>query len=142
MDKNIPTMHVSIFSLDATLYNGEALSFTAQGVEGSFEVWPQHTSFMTILAMGPLVIRVPNEEQAIFFISGGVMHVLDGKITVLVDEAHRAHDLDEVAAQKARQKALDALQNQHEHVNYSEVLREIALAREQLRVIRMSKKNG
>ena len=82
------------------------------------------------------------DEPAIFFVSSGIVHVLQSHVIVLIDEAHYAHDLDEVAAEKARQTAVDQLQNHNENINYSEVLREIAVAREQLRVIRMSRKDA
>lgn len=139
---NVPlSMHVAIYTLEATLFDGNALSLFAQGVQGGFEILPGHTSFLSVIVMGPLMIRGVSDQE-IFFVSGGVVHVTEGRVIVLVDEAHQASNLDEVAAQKARQVAIDQLQNQHENVNYSEVIREIALAREQLRVIHMSKKDG
>ena len=114
---NIPlSMKVAVHSLEATLFDGEAQSLIAQGVSGSFEILPGHTSFLATIGMGPLVIRAPH-DQAIFFVSSGIIHVLEGKVLVLVDEAHNASDLDEVAAEKARQAAIDQLQNHHENVN-------------------------
>jgi len=141
MDNAPLSMHVAIYTLEATLFDGEALSLFAQGVQGGFEILPGHTSFLSVIGMGPLMIRGVSDQE-IFFVSGGIVHVTEGRVIVLVDEAHQASNLDEVAAQKARQLAIDQLQNRHENVNYSEVIREIALAREQLRVIRMSKKDG
>ena len=134
-------MQVQIYTLEGTWFDGPSCGVVAQSEQGGLEILPGHTSFLAVLTMGPLVVR-QSEDQSIFFISGGIIHVIDQRVIILADEAHRAHDLDEAAANKAREKALDRLSHQGDSVNYSEVLREIAFAREQLRVIRMSKKNA
>lgn len=135
------SMQVQIYTLEETWYDGPSCGVVAQSELGGLEILPGHTSFLAVLTMGPLVVR-QDGDQSIFFISGGILHVVDQKVIILADEAHRARDLDEVAANKARQAALDRLSNQSDNVNYSEVLREISFAREQLRVIRMSKNDG
>lgn len=131
-------MQVQIYTLEGTWFDGPSCGVVTQTEEGGIEILPGHTALLAVLAMGPLVVR-QNDDQSIFFISGGIIHVMEQKVIILADEAHRARDLDEAAANKARQKAMDRLSNQGDNVNYSEVIREIAFAREQLRVIRMSK---
>lgn len=138
---NLKTMTVQIYTLEETWFDGPAYGVVAQSDTGGLEILPGHTSFLAVLTMGPLVVR-QCDDQNIYFVSGGILHVIDDKVIILADEAHRAHDLDEVAADQARQKAMDRLSNRGDNINYSEVLREISFAREQLRVIRMSKKNG
>lgn len=134
-------MHVKIYTVEETWYEGQALGVVAQGVCGGLEILPGHASLLSLLTVGPLVVR-QQHDQSIFFISSGVLHVLAGNVTILADNALRARDLDEASANKAKQQAMERLANKNDAVNYSEVLREIAFAREQLRVIRMSKKDG
>lgn len=129
--------------MEETWFEGPSLGVMAQSPYGGLEILPGHTSFLAILTMGPLVVRqvetAVSGGQSIFFISGGIVHVTDQEVIILADDALRSRDLDEASADRARLRALEQLSNQKDSVNYSEVLREIALAREQLRVIRMSK---
>lgn len=50
-------------------------------------------------------VTVPDGEEITFFASGGILEVMPHLITVLVDNAIRAEDLDEAAAQQAREEA-------------------------------------
>ena len=68
MDNAPLSMHVAIYTLEATLFDGEALSLFAQGVQGGFEILPGHTSFLSVIGMGPLMIRGVSDQE-IFFVS-------------------------------------------------------------------------
>jgi len=52
-------LSVSVSTKEGVWYEGPAEWVRAVGVEGSFEVWPQHAPFMTGLVQGVLTIQTP-----------------------------------------------------------------------------------
>ena len=56
--------------------------------------------------------------------------------TVLADTALRAQDLDEAAAERAKQQAQDVLNNQNADIDYTKATGELVQALAQLRAIR------
>lgn len=85
--------------------------FIATGSAGDLGIHPRHAPLITTLKPGPIRIIVPEGEEITYFASGGILEVMPHLITVLVDNAIRAEDLDEAAAQQARDEAERQLQN-------------------------------
>ncbi|HEX5571337.1 MAG TPA: ATP synthase F1 subunit epsilon, partial [Ktedonobacterales bacterium] len=59
---------------------------------------------LTTLDLGELRIRERGEELSIF-VAGGFLEVNDNVVTILADEAERAENIDEAAAEEARKRA-------------------------------------
>ena len=74
------------------------------------------------------------------YLSGGMLEVQPHNVTVLADVATRADDLDEQAAEQAKQRAEENLSTQSGDVNYAEAAAELARAVAKLRVIQAAKK--
>ena len=87
-------------------------------------------------------MRVLNdgEDEAHFYISGGMIEVQPKKVTVLADTAIRAVDLDEAEAIKAKERAEQAMQSQQDKIDYAKAQLELAEAVAQLTAIRKIKK--
>ena len=62
-----------------------------------------------------------NEEEEIFFASGGYIEVQPTSITLLADTALRADDLDEAAALEAQKKAEQDLADQRADIDFARV---------------------
>ena len=63
------------------------------------------------------------------------MEVQPNKVTVLVDTAIRAKDLDEAAALQAKQRVEEALKDKSGHIDQAEALAELVRLTEQLKLI-------
>ena len=73
--------------------------------------------------------------------SGGMLEVQPGVVTVLADTAIRSGDLDEARALQAKQAAEEAMKNRTSDIDYAQAQAELAEAIAQLRAIQQIRKN-
>ncbi len=93
-------------------------------------------SFSVTYLPGALQLKVPGQDQdELVFVSGGILEVQPGVVTVLADTAIRAHDLDEAKAMEAKRLAEEAMTNGGEDFNYATTSAELAEAMGQLAAI-------
>ena len=101
---------------------------------------PGHAPLLSRLKPGPVRIVKQNGQEEIFFVTGGFLEVQPNLVTILADTALRAEDVDEAAAQQARQKAKDALEGTHSEMDHSHAMAILAESLAQLRTIEQLKK--
>ena len=80
----------------------------APGVEGHFGVLPGHRPFMSQLRAGELRYRTGKENHFVA-VHWGFAEVLPNKVTVLVETAERAQDIDLKRADTAKRRAEERL---------------------------------
>jgi len=80
----------------------------APGVEGHFGVLPGHRPFMSQLRAGELRYRTGKENHFVA-VHWGFAEVLPHKVTVLVETAERAEDIDLKRAETAKRRAEERL---------------------------------
>ena len=102
---------------------------------GELGIAPNHTPLITRLKPGDVRVRQENGEEQFFFVSGGLLEVQPHLVTVLSDTAIRAADLDESAAEQAREKAEQALRDNTSAMEYAQAQAELVNAVAQLRAI-------
>jgi F-type H+-transporting ATPase subunit epsilon len=83
------TLHVSVISPEATIYEGEADQVIAPGVDGSLGILRGHAPLMALLGTGTLRID-RGGKQTSFTVSGGFLQVVDNQVTVLSESASAA----------------------------------------------------
>ena len=133
------TLHIDIVSAEKQIYSGKAELVSATGELGELGITPGHSQLLTKLKPGLVRVKVPNEGEEVFYISGGILEVQPYLVTVLADTAERAKDLDEAEAQEAMEKAKQLLSGKQAEVDYAKALAEIANIAAQLRAIRALK---
>ena len=94
---------------------------------------------MTGLKPGPVRV-LANDDEVVFYVSGGFLEVQPNVVTVLADTAARGDDLDEAAAIEAQQRAEQTMANQSAELDYTRAAAELAAAVAQLRTIQQIKK--
>ncbi|HAS47669.1 MAG TPA: ATP synthase F1 subunit epsilon [Microscillaceae bacterium] len=77
-------MQVKIITPDKTAYEGQAQVLTFPGNSGEFEVLDNHAAMISLLKAGNLRMKADGRDQN-FTIDGGVVEVLNNKVTVLVE---------------------------------------------------------
>jgi len=77
-------LHLEIITPEGRFYNGEVTSATLPGTMGTFQVLNNHAPIISSLDKGPLSY-VNQEGKHSYQIDGGVVEVLDNKITVLAE---------------------------------------------------------
>ena len=77
-------MQVDLITPDKKAFEGEAFSVTLPGISGSFEILDHHAPLVGALGNGKIRIRTKSEDLN-FEISGGVVEVLNNKVSLLAD---------------------------------------------------------
>ncbi|MCK5572740.1 MAG: ATP synthase F1 subunit epsilon, partial [Bacteroidetes bacterium] len=82
-----------------------ALSVSAPGVQGGFQVLYNHASLLSGLEIGQIKIMTGPEKDILIATSGGILEARDNKVTLLVETAERSDEIDVGRAQRARESA-------------------------------------
>jgi len=132
----VATVHIDVVSAEESIFSGEAEFVAAPAQMGEVGIYPRHAPMITSIKPGALRIKLAdkNEEQLIY-ISGGILEVQPGVVTVLADTAIRGHDLDEAQASAAKKAAEEAMKNRTSDVDYAKAQAELAEAIAQIQAI-------
>ena len=107
----------------------------ATGTIGELGILPGHTPLLTGVRPGPVRLILEGGEEEIYFASGGYLEVQPTTIQILADTALRAEDLDEVAAQEAKNKAEQELADQKADLDFARVMADLQEQAAMLRTI-------
>ena len=134
------TVHCDIVSAEREIYSGLVKMLVATGSLGDLGVTYGHAPLLTGLEPGPVRIVKDSGEEEIYYVSGGYLEVQPYHVTVLADTALRANDMDEAAAQEAKETAQKQLTNQSGDIDYSKAATQLAEAAAQLRTLQSIRK--
>jgi F-type H+-transporting ATPase subunit epsilon len=134
------TIHVDIVSAEGEIFSGEATMVFAPGSQGELGIAPRHAPLLTTLKAGEVRVQAEGQEEQSFYVGGGALEIQPHLVTVLADTAARAHDLDEVAAQAAKERAEETVRSRLDKVEIAEAQAELARAVAQLRAIERLRK--
>jgi len=129
------TVHVDIVSAEANIYSGMAEMIIAPAVQGEVGILPLHAQYITQLSEGAVRLKLGNDKEESFYVSGGFLEVQPHVVTILSDTALRAHDIDEKAALEAKQNAEKLLSDKQADFEYARAEAELAAAMLQLRAL-------
>ena len=129
------TIRCDIVSAEQEIFRGEATLVVATGELGELGIAPKHAPLITRLKPGKVVVTTASGEQLDFAISGGILEVQAQVVTVLVDTAIRAQDIDEAAVRKAKEEAERLLANRGDTVDVEQAQRQLAEATVQLQAL-------
>jgi len=130
------TIHCDIVSAEGAIFSGLVQMLVATGSEGELGIGYGHAPLLTGLIPGPIRIIKQGGDEEVYYVSGGYLEVQPGVVSVLADTAIRAGDVDEAAAEEARQAAEQALANQSGDFDYGRASAQLAEAAAQLRTLR------
>lgn len=135
------TFQVDIVSAENEIFSGEATMIIASAELGAVGIAPGHTPLITRIKPGEIRVQLPEgEEELEIYVSGGILEVQPYVVTVLADTALRAEDIDEAAAQKAKEEAEAALAGNAGDIDYAAVQTQLAEASAQLQLIKKIRK--
>lgn len=134
------TMHVDIVSLEKKIFSGRAQAIFVTGKLGELGIYPGHAQLLSSLKPGQIRLQLGEQEEEIFFVTGGIIEVQPMVVTILADSVSRAQDLDEAAAKEAKERAERMLAGKRTEFEYSKAITELAEAVAQLRAIQKLRK--
>ncbi|HQR50982.1 MAG TPA: F0F1 ATP synthase subunit epsilon [Methylophilaceae bacterium] len=137
------TIHLDVVSVEESIFSGLAEFVIAPAVMGEVGIYPFHAPLITRIKPGAVRVKQPDvEEETVIYVSGGLLEVQPGVITVLADTAIRGHDLDEAMALDSKRKAEEAMRVKGAQIDYAKAQAELIEATAQLRAIQKLRKGG
>jgi F-type H+-transporting ATPase subunit epsilon len=130
------TIHVDVVSAEESIFSGQAEFVVAPAAMGEVGIYPRHAPLLSLIKPGAVRLKLPDQaEELVIFVSGGILEVQPGVITVLADTAIRGHDLDEAKALEAKRVAEEAMKDRSSQVDYARAQAELAEAVAQLQTL-------
>jgi len=78
------TLRCTVADGGRTLFTGETTDVVLPGAAGVVEVLPGHAECFVALGKGEIVIAVGEDEEEVHQANGGVAHVRDDRVVVLL----------------------------------------------------------
>ena len=136
------TIHLDVVSAEESIFSGLAEFVAAPAKMGEVGIYPRHAPMITNIKAGALRVKVPDQaEEVLIFVSGGILEVQPGVITVLADTAIRGKDLDQAKAEEAKRAAEEAMRNNASDLDYAKAQAELSEAVAQLQAIERLRKH-
>lgn len=132
------TYHLDVVSAEQQMFSGLVEKIQVTGSEGELGIYPGHAPLLTAIKPGMIRIVKQHGHEEFIYLSGGILEVQPGNVTVLADTAIRGQDLDEARAMEAKRKAEEHISSSHGDVDYAQASAELAKAIAQLRVIEVT----
>ncbi len=98
------TIKLEIVTPEAKTYSDDVDMVTLTGSEGEMGILPQHMPLMTQLVAGEIT-ALKGGENIFLAVGDGFVQVTGDHVLILTDMAIRAENIDEAAAEEARQRA-------------------------------------
>jgi F-type H+-transporting ATPase subunit epsilon len=133
-------MQCDIVTQERTVFSSQVDAVNLPSPEGRMGILPNHMVMLTALDFGEVIVRRGAEEEY-FAIGGGFAEILPNQVTILADSAELAAEIDVQRAQKARERAEQAMAEgiQEDSERYAQI--QAALQRAQIR-IEVSRRRG
>jgi F-type H+-transporting ATPase subunit epsilon len=130
------TLHLDIVSAEAAIFSGLAEFVVVPAEMGEVGIYPRHAPLLTRIKPGSVRIKSPNKAEIdLIYVSGGILEVQPGVVTILSDTAIRGADLDEARVIEAKKQAEEAMANRTGAMEYAQAQAELAQAVAQLAAI-------
>ncbi len=140
----VMSVHVDVVSAEESIFSGLAEMVVVPGEQGELGIYPRHAPLLTRIKPGSVRIKLaePQGEEALIYVSGGILEVQPNVITVLADTAIRGADLDEARALEAKRAAEEAMKNRTSDMDYARAQAELAEAVAQIHAIQKLRKQA
>lgn len=125
-------INLSVVTPSREVVSMEVDELTAPGWDGEFGVLPNHAPFLALIRTGELRYRIGKKEENMA-VGFGFVEVLPDKVTVLIETAEKASEIDIDRATKARDKAVAAMSGSQD-VDFEKVRAELMRAISRLNV--------
>lgn len=139
---------VNIVSAEAEIFSGLVKKLFVTGTMGDLEILRGHAALLTKLEPGPVWIINQNDQEEVFYISGGLLEVPGGEnkqfkaTTIFADVAIRADDVIEAKAIEAKKRAEALLASQTKSFDYANAQAQLLEAIAQLKTLKKLKQKG
>lgn len=134
------TVQLDIVSAEGEIFSGLVNTVQAIATEGELGIMPGHAPLITKLEAGPVRVVKQDGAEEVFYVSGGLLEVQPKLVSLLADTVLRARDIDEAAAEQAKEDAKRALGDKSSHFDHSKATAELGDAMARLRTLQKLRK--
>lgn len=134
------TTHLDIVSAEHEIFSGLVEMVVVTGELGEIGIVAGHAPLLTVLKPGEVCVTLPDGQQTVYYVSGGMLEVQPACVTVLADTVERADTIDEAAALASKARAEEMIANNNAEVDYSVATAELARAVAQIRALHKARK--
>jgi F-type H+-transporting ATPase subunit epsilon len=99
------TFKLEIVTPEKVVFQGDALSLSAPGVMGGFQVLYNHAPMLAEIGVGKIKLTEAGGREDFFATSGGFVEVLNNHVTVIAETVERSEEIDLNRAEVARERA-------------------------------------
>ncbi|MGA9118460.1 MAG: F0F1 ATP synthase subunit epsilon [Bacteroidota bacterium] len=131
---------LDIVAPDRVVFKGSAMSVTAPGLLGSFQVLYNHAPLLAQLVSGEVKVKALSGEDSYFAIGGGFAEVRDNHVVILADSAENPEEIDVERAQDAKDNAQDEIRARGPGDRGEEAQAALARAMTRLKIARKHQK--
>ena len=103
------TLKLEIVTPEAKVYSEEVDSVRLPGAEGELGIYPNHAPLRAQVKAGELIAHKGGEES-ILAVGHGFVEITGDHVAILTDNAADSADIDEAAAEEAKAKAQQRLE--------------------------------
>lgn len=121
-------LHLEVVTPEKILVSQDVDSVVAPGSEGEFGILPEHINFLSGIVPGELRYSYDNKKEYVV-VSTGFAEVSNNRVSVLVDSAEKAGDIDVERAQSSLERARERLAKDRDNLDIDFVRAEYALKR-------------
>jgi F-type H+-transporting ATPase subunit epsilon len=129
------TLKLEIATPTGTVYSKDVDMVILPGVEGRMGILPHHVHLMTQLVPGELIVRKDDQEE-VLAVGEGLVEITGKSVAIVTNMAVTAQDIDEAAAEEARQRAAARLREKLSSEEVASVNASMVRSLAQLRVKR------
>jgi len=133
------TLKLEIVTPEAMVYSDDVEMVSLTGIDGDMGIYPDHMPLMTQLVAGEIIAR-KNGSDISLAVGDGFIQVTKDRVAILTDMAVKLENIDEAAAEQAKQKAEARLQQKLSDEETATVEASLAHATAQLKVKQRHKK--
>ena len=98
------TLKLEIVTPESVIYSEDVDMVTLPGSEGETGIYPNHVPLMTKVQAGELVVKRSGAEE-VLAVGEGFAEITGDHVAILTDNAIDSADIDEAAAEEAKDKA-------------------------------------
>lgn len=114
-------LHLKIVTPEKLIFDEEVSQVNASTDMGTIGILPNHTALMAKLVPGELIIKKSGKNES-FAVGSGFLQMIGNTLTVMTDLAAHAADIDEKAAEEAKKRAEQALEQKLSGEEYAETV--------------------
>ena len=103
------TLKLEIVTPETTIYSEDVEMVTLPGSEGEAGIYPNHVPLMTQVQAGEILVNRGGTEEVVA-IGEGFAEITGEHVAILTDNAANSADIDEAAAEEAKAKAEQRLE--------------------------------